>query len=297
MKYMKRVLKTTLVFAGLLLLFIVIRRSATVPASSEEIGLVKDENDFAKASFEIEPETGVSPDIDVQVSAAGAYGEGGKEAFGLRTDKRWPIASLTKLMTALVALENIPANEAITVTEEAVLTEGVSGNFAAGEKFKLNDLIKAMMLVSSNDAATVIAIHFGEADFINAMNEKAEGLGMTETDFSDPTGLSAKNQSTVIDLLRLTEYIKVAWPEILTMSRKSKDVITEIKTGKRRTMANINVFAGRSDFFGGKTGSTAEAGGNLISVFKVAGELKTIIVLGAEDKFAETEKIKNSLWQ
>ncbi len=294
---MRHNLKTVLVFAGLLLLVAVVRESATTFVSSEGVDLVKDGNDFAKASLEMEPGAGVEPEIDIQVSAAGAYGEGGKEAFGSRTEKRWPIASLTKLMTALVAFENIPEGEVIIITEEAVLTEGVSGSFTAGEKFKLNDLVKAMMLASSNDAASAIAIHFGEADFIEAMNEKAKELGMTDTSFIDPTGLSSRNQSTVIDLLRLTEYVRTIEPEILAMSKKLKDTIMEVKTGKRRTIVNINIFAGRSDFLGGKTGSTQEAGGNLISVFKVAGEPKIIIVLGAEDRFAETEKIKDSLWQ
>ena len=297
MKYLNHNLKTALIIAGLVLLVFAVRESATIPVSSEEANLFKDSNDFSKSSLEVQSETEVNPDIDVQVSAAGAYGEGGKETFGWETGKRWPIASLTKLMTAVVALDTIPTNEIITISEEAIATEGLSGSFSAGEKFKLNDLLKAMMLVSSNDAATAIAMHIGEEEFIAAMNKKAYDLGLTDTAFADPTGLSVKNQSTVIDLLRLTEYVRNFKPEILAMTKKTKDTIVEVKTGKRRTVVNINTFAGRSDFLGGKTGSTPEAGGNLISVFKVAGEPKTIIVLGAIDRFAETEKIKGSLWQ
>ena len=283
--------------AGLVVLVFVIRESATIPVSSEEVNLFKDSNDFSKSSLEVKPEIEVKPDIDVQASAAGAYGEGGKETFGWETDKRWPIASLTKLMTAVVALENLPINEVITISEEAVATEGDSGSFRAGEKFKLNDLLKAMMLVSSNDAAAAIAMRVGEDEFVAAMNKKAEALGLTDTNFVDPTGLSVKNQSTVVDLLRLTEYMRNFEPEIFAVTKKTKDIIVEVKTGKRRTIVNINAFAGRSDFLGGKTGSTLEAGENLISVFKVAGEPKTIIILGALDRFAETEKIKDSLWQ
>ncbi len=297
MKYLSHNLKTAFIIAGLVVLVFAVRESATIPVSSEEVNLFKDSNDFSKSSLEMKPETEIKPDIDVQVSAAGAYGEGGKENFGWETGKRWPIASLTKLMTAVVALDTIPANEVITISEEAIATEGLSGNFSAGEKFKLNDLLKAMLLVSSNDAATAIAMHIGEEEFVAAMNKKAEALGLTDTSFADPTGLSVKNQSTIIDLLRLTEYVRNFKPEILAMTKYTKGTIVEVKTGKRRTVININTFAGRSDFLGGKTGSTPEAGGNLISVFKVAGEPKTIIVLGALDRFAETEKIKDSLWQ
>jgi len=297
MRYLRKNLKTAFILAGLVLLVAVVREFVTIPASSEEVKLVKDGNDFAKASLETGTETGMKPLIDIKANAAGAFGEGGKVAFGWETEKRWPIASLTKLMTALVAFENISPKEVITITEEAIEIEGVSGNFAAGEKFKLNDLVKAMMLVSSNDAAGAISFHFGEDNFLASMNKKALELGMTNTNFVDPTGLSFKNQSTVNDLIRLTDYIRETQPEILAVTRKPKDVITEVRTGKKRTIVNINTFAGRSDFLGGKTGSTPEAGGNLISVFKVAGEPKTIIVLGADDKFAETEKIKDSLWQ
>ncbi len=297
MRRLNRNLKTALIIAGLVALVFVVRESATIPASSEEVNLFKDSNDFSKSSLEVKPETEVKPDIDIQASAAGAYGKGGKETFGWETDKRWPIASLTKLMTAVVALEHLPISEVITISEEAVATEGNSGSFRAGEKFKLNDLLKAIMLVSSNDAATAVAMHIGEDEFIAAMNKKAQDLGLADTSFVDPTGLSVKNQSTVIDLLRLTEYVRNFEPEIFAVTKKTKDTIIEVKTGKRRTIVNINAFAGRRDFLGGKTGSTLEAGENLISVFKVAGEPKTIIVLGALDRRAETEKIKDSLWQ
>ncbi len=290
--------KAFLILAGIMLLVTaIITQSSTIPVSSEGIASKKDNNDFGKASLGFTPETEITPSIDVQVSAAGAFAESGKQIFGWEVEKRWPIASLTKLMTATVALENIPVNDIITITEENVKQEGSSGNFIAGEKFKLNDLIKAMILVSSNDAASALATHFSEEKFMAAMNEKAEELGMNNTYFADSTGLSSKNQSTVSDLVKLTEYIYGTNPQILSVAKKYKDTIVEIKTGKRRTIVNINPLAGGADFLGGKTGSTPEAGGNLISLFNIGGATKTIIVLGAQDRFAETEKIKDSLWQ
>jgi len=290
-------LKTLSVFIGLAALVLTIRYTSTLPASSEEVSLVKDENYFSKASLEIGAETDLTPEIDVQVEAAGAFVEGGKEVFGWEMDKRWPIASLTKLMTAVVAFEKIEPAEIIIITKEAVASEGVAGSFSEGEKFRLNDLVKSMMLVSSNDAAEAIALHFGKEEFIKAMNSKALELGMNQTNFVDVTGISTRNQSTINDLIRLTEYIRLFEPGILGTSRKVKDTIIEVRTGKRRTLVNINYFAGDRDFVGGKTGSTPEAGGNLISIFNIADGPKTVIVLGTEDRFGETTKIKESLWQ
>lgn len=280
----------------MLLITVIIRQYITMSANSEEITSIKDTNDFDKASLEVIPETEIIPIIDVKASAAGAFAESGKQIFGWEVEKRWPIASLAKLMTAVVTLENIPANEIIEITEKDMRQEGSSGNFKTGEKFKLNDLIKAVILVSSNDAASAFATHFGEEKFVAAMNKKTEELNMNNTYFADPTGLSSKNQSTVSDLMKLTEYIQQTNPQVFAISRKTKDTIVEIKTGKRRVIANINAFAGRNGFLGGKTGSTPEAGGNLISLFDIRGATKTVIILGAEDRFAETEKIKNSLW-
>ena len=291
-------LKNLSIFIGLVLVVLVVRYNyTTLPVSSEEIALVNDTNNFAKAGFELGEETGITPEIDILAQAAGAFSEGGKEVFGWETNKRWPIASLTKLMTAVIALEHMDTNQIAIMSPEAMAIESPSGGFSLGWEYRINDLIRAMLLVSSNDAAEQIALTFGRDEFIKAMNGKALELGMTETNFIDPTGLSARNQSTINDLVRLTEYIRLFRPEMLATTKKTSGTITEVKTGKRRTLNNINPLASGKDFIGGKTGSTPEAGGNLISVFNIGGGPKIIIILGADDKFAETTKVKNSLWQ
>ena len=204
----------------------------------------------------------VAPVVEqVELNAAGAYLLDGKPLYEFRTDKRWPIASVTKLMTALVARELLSPGEVIVITPEAVAAEGAAGGFSAYEKYRLSELEEAVLAVSSNDAAFAIAAHYGETDFIREMNRMAALLGMNETNFSDPTG-------TITDEL-----------------------------GRSRTLANINVFAGRADFLGGKTGSLPEAHGNLVSIFKLPDETSpvVIVVLGAGDRFEETENILGKL--
>lgn len=250
-----------------------------------------------EATEEILNESPPPPPIveEVSVSAAGAYALTGEELYSFRADKRWPIASITKLMTALIASEEFESNEVITITEKAIVTEGNSG-FAVGEKYYAEDLIEAMLLISSNDAATALAIHYGEDAFIDRMNERAGELGMTNTSFRDPTGLSFQNLSSVEDLRKLALYIWENDPQIFRTTTQKTGMLTEVQTGRRKTVENINTFAGRGDFLGGKTGRIPEAEGNLLSIFKTQNREPTIIVvLGTKDRFKETEAILNNL--
>ena len=236
---------------------------------------------------------------EVSVSAYGVYTIEGNELNSFRADKRWPIASITKLMTAVVADKLYLSSsstfdfEVIRITQEMVETEGASGGLLVGEAFRADDLIKAMMLVSSNDAGAALAIHYGEEAFINEMNALAKEIGMVNTTFVDPTGLSVQNLSTVEDLRRLAKYVWEEQQYIFDISRKPSDIIRDRVNGTARRLVSINDFAGREDFLGGKTGSIPEAEGNLLSLFEVSGIIGpiTIIVLGTEDRFGETENI------
>jgi D-alanyl-D-alanine carboxypeptidase len=216
----------------------------------------------------------------------------GSEAIGAyQADYRWPIASITKLMTAVVALERIGAETGVIISQAAVDTEGDSGSFTAGEEFTVKDLIAAMMTVSSNDAAAAVADYVGTPRFFDLMQEKAYELKMTETSFIDATGLSYLNQSTAQDVARLVRYIYETYPEILEVSKRSTNTITELVSKGKRTLKNINAFAGTSGFEGGKTGFTEESKGNLVSLFSYEGKVYTLVVFGTTDRFVETRKL------
>lgn len=212
--------------------------------------------------------------------------------FELNPEKRWPIASLSKLMTALVAIEEIDLNKEITMTEKAVSSDGTAGDFKAGEVFKIHDLIKAMLIGSSNDAAVAIAENFGEREFINEMQKKAAELKMFQTTYLEPSGLSFINQSTVNDLAKLATYIYFNHPEILEISRQKETELLELKSNIARKLLSINKFAGEPDFIGGKTGYIEEAGRNLIALFEINGKKVLTITLGADDSFEETARLK-----
>lgn len=231
--------------------------------------------------------------FEVNARAYGVYTAGGVKIVSSDEAKRWPIASLTKLMTAVVARDVISPTERITITYVNPEVQGFAGNFSVGEIFTAKDLEKAMMIVSSNVAADAIANHYGRERFIDTMNSYAYRLGLTNTYFDDPTGLSYKNQSTVEDLDKLVTYILKKTPDIFRTSRLKSDRIYNLKNGKGRVLTNINEYAGTAGFLGGKTGTTPEAVGNLISIFKGNSKTpdKVIILLGTEHRYEETNNI------
>lgn len=196
-------------------------------------------------------------------------------ALVFNAEQQWPMASLTKLMTAAVALENIGKDAKITMSEKAIATESAAGNFSVGGVYSFTDVLSALLKVSSNDAAVALAEFVGENKFLELMNQKAADLKMQHTRFFDPSGLSSLNQSTLEDLEKLVEYIYYQHPEIFR--------ITQEKEG------NIHPFAGRPDFIGGKTGFIDEANGNLISLFNNNGQPLLIIVLGSDDRAKDTQ--------
>ncbi|MEX2033315.1 MAG: serine hydrolase [Candidatus Colwellbacteria bacterium] len=237
-------------------------------------------------------------DDQIKVSAAGAYlMDSAEPLYAFRSQKQWPIASVTKLMTAFVAKKLMAETETITMNEEAIAAFGEAGDFKTGEKFKVSDLVQAMLLVSSNDAAKALADHYGEETLVAEMNRVATGIGMTDTIFVDATGLSARNLSTSDDLSKLVRFIWSEDPGIFAITRLSYANIHDIDGSRSRKLNNIIFFAGRSNFLGGKTGQIPDSNGNLVSIFTLPDKSSPVIivVLGAEDRFKETEKILSKL--
>lgn len=284
----------------------------------EEIGIVREPVDvYGTASAantliddELPQHLGL-PELSVTAALVSKLGDQ-KPLFAYRLDSRWPLASVTKLLTAVVAYDALSPGQIITISPEAVATEGEAGGLSAGERYSVSDLVKAMLTVSSNDAAMALAQAYdkkqlGESEYVAAINktalftdlmqQRARDLGMYDTYFGDPSGLSVINQSTLGDVAVLVEYLARQHPEILSITTKREQTILERKSMTRRTLLNINKFAGRSDFLGGKTGYTDEAGGNLVSLFSYQGSRYLIIVLGTTDRFGETEKLFSWLSQ
>ncbi len=177
-----------------------------------------------------------------------------------------PVASLTKLMTASVALDELKDTHVATVSQRATLTESSRGMLKANEKIEVSDLLYPLLLVSSNDAAEVLAETFGRKYFIQSMNRRASEIGMTNTEFDDPSGLSEHNISTARDLFLLSEYLFNTHSNVFE--------ITKLKeyTQGGRSWKNANRFAGTTNYEGGKTGYTSKAHRTGVALFTVPFE-------------------------
>ncbi len=215
----------------------------------------------------------------------------GDEFFSEGREKRWPIASITKLMTAAVVSKELAFNQSTTLLETDFPTQSSDTILKVGDKYSVADLMSAMLLRSSNESAEALARVYGRENFISAMKQEGTLLGVPDMHFSDPTGLSPTNQSTGTDLRKIALSIYEQYPDIFKTTRKASAYITELNSGKRLSIKNTNLLAARPDFLGGKTGYTDEAGGNLLSIFSYNRRPIVIIVLGSEDRFGDTEKL------
>jgi len=216
--------------------------------------------------------------------------ETGGVLYGSNADNRWPLASLSKLMTATIVLDKMDLNQKVTVTPAAVDADPGQTTLQAGDIYTVSDLLYVMLLPSSNVAAEALANAYGRDQFLAEMNARAAAWGMADTHYDDPSGLSVGNQSTADDLLRLAQKIYADYPQILAITRTPQVTIKELGSGRQAAVKSINAFAGRADFIGGKTGYTDEAAGNLLSIFKYENRPVLFVVLGTADdtRFANT---------
>lgn len=201
-----------------------------------------------------------------------------------------PIASLTKLMTALVAEKYISPDKKIKVTFAALSTEGETGNLKAGEVIRVGDLFYPLLLESSNDAAEVIARDYGYEAFISLMNKEAKAIGLKKTRFDDPTGLSLGNVSTASDLLRLSKYMYKNYPRIFEITREKQYSI------KGHVWENPTHFLNLSSYKGGKNGFTYGALKTSVSIFTTsAGEDVAVVVLRSNDRDRDVLTIMDAI--
>ena len=214
----------------------------------------------------------------------------GEVILSKNQDQKFPIASVSKLMTALVTKEITNSNDSTQVSKKALNTEGKNGGLKIGEKIKIMDLIYPLLLESSNDAAEIIAEHFGRDTFIKKMNQEAEKLKMSSTSYEDPSGLSEKNQSTVSDIFKLTGYLNQQKQDLLQITTKRSF------SNKKHSWSNISQFLHKNGYIGGKSGYTDEAKQTVVSVFSLPlGEKGSrpiaITLLQSQDRRKDVENI------
>ena len=210
-------------------------------------------------------------------------------------EKVMPVASVTKLMTALVANETTHYDRLLSITsDDRRATDGTPGNILLNELLTVGDALYALLLESNNSVAYTLARYHGTDNFMQWMNDKARAIGMTQTFYEDPSGISEKNVSTANDLFRLMRYIHTSQSYILGMSREPQKTISS-ESGSRYILGNFNHFAGNPQFVGGKVGYTIAARETMTAIFDIPVGDKTttiaVIILGSSDRKTDVQAL------
>lgn len=214
--------------------------------------------------------------------------------YSKNSDMCLPMASTTKIMTSLLALENGADERMITVTDEMVKVEGTSMGLRSGDSVSMMSLVKGMLICSGNDAANATAclISGGTEPFSKLMNERAKQIGMNNTNFVTPSGLDAEGHySTAYDMALLgAEAIKN--PAFLNICSAKSVKAYYGAPPYRRVLKNHNKLLSFSeDYIGIKTGFTKKSGRCLVSALKRDGKTLIAVTLSAPDDWNDHEKL------
>ena len=211
--------------------------------------------------------------------------------FEKLADTKLPIASLTKLMTAVVVLDNYDLSDIISVSKIADSQDMIKQDVKLGSTMPVGDFLEIMLVGSSNKSAYALSEKLGTEEFISLMNQKAKNLGLKNTFFADPTGLSAQNVSTANDLAKLAKHILINYPKIADISR-----VQEMYSPNFGVVVNTDQLLGEiPDIVCSKTGFTTQAKGCLLLVVDNPKNNNYLInvILGSDDRFSEMRKIIN----
>ncbi len=253
------------------------------------------------ASEEITVITRNLDDLDMSARAACIYridskGQG-TMIYSSNSFKEYAQASTTKLMTAVLLLEKGSLSSSTRISQHAASTPYASGRLAAGDVYSNRDLLYAMLLPSSNDAATAVAESVGgsEAGFVSMMNNKAKELGFTHTQFRNPHGLDAEGHyTTAYELAKLTAYA-YTFPEIRECWATQCKTIKSLERGRSWTLWSTNaIFSYVKNFLGGKTGTESNAGCCFTGVYTCNGGTYVTVVLGSGygfSRWSDTKKL------
>lgn len=234
-----------------------------------------------------------NPSLTARSALAYDYNSG-SILYTYNFDTRVPIASLTKLLSAVIVVESGKLDEMVEVTEEDIHVIGPNTGLVAKERIKASELLKAMLIASHNDSTRALTRHVGGSmdHFVELMNAKADELGMHSTHFTNPVGFDDPNHySTAQDLTllvrkfmdddRLSEIVRIKEAEIIPSNLPFNH---KVKTTNKLLLEDSSVV-------GIKTGYTTEAKGNL-AIRSINGDADVVtIVLGSDDREGDTRKI------
>ncbi|HNV26936.1 MAG TPA: D-alanyl-D-alanine carboxypeptidase family protein [Nitrospira sp.] len=220
----------------------------------------------------------------------------GTTLYQFESEKRLSPASLTKIMSALVILEYGHLDDEVTVSPKAARAHKTHLRLRTGQIFRLEDLLKAMLIMSANDACLAASEHVGgdEARFVDLMNAKAVALGLHNTHFSNACGFDApEHYSTAEDLAKLSE-IAMSHPVFKELVREEREIIMPINEHRAYVLRTTNRLLGRIPGVQGvKTGFTSKAGRCLIAKVSQDGSDLLLVILNSKRRWNTATSLIN----
>ena len=212
----------------------------------------------------------------------------GRTLYEFESERQLSPASLTKIMTALVILEIGDLQDLVTVSREAAIARKIHLRLRAGQVFTLEDLLKAMLITSANDACLAAVEHVAgsEDSFVSRMNAKARAFGLWNTHFSNACGFDAPDHyTTAADLAALSE-LALQHPVFRSLVRREVEVITPLNGRHPYMLRNTNRLLGRVPGVEGiKTGFTSRAGRCLIAKVSQDGKELLLVLLNSRRRW------------
>jgi len=202
--------------------------------------------------------------------------------------KRMSPASLTKIMSALVILERGQLDDLVTISPNAARAHKTHLRVKAGQVFRLEDLLKAMLIVSANDACLAAVEHVGgdEAQFVDFMNAKAEELGLADTHFSNGCGFDNPDHYSTAEDLAALSLMALDQPIFRQLVREERAIITPVSGHRAYVLHNTNRLLGRIPGVEGiKTGFTSKAGRCLIAKVSQNGSDLLLVILNSKRRW------------
>jgi len=223
--------------------------------------------------------------------------QSGEEIFSVDPDVQRPMASLTKIMTALLILENHNLREIVTIPPIAEQIGGSTIGLVPGQQLTVESLLKATLLPSANEAAYSLAAFDGRnvGSFVQKMNRRAEALGLTSTHFTNPAGLdNTRHYSSPRDMAFLTmAALKHAVFRSMVSTRSTRIVAldgTDFSLKNSNEMLHYN-----EDVFGVKTGTTTQAGECLVLLFTEQERSYLLVLLGSRERYTDALRILQAI--
>ncbi len=217
----------------------------------------------------------------------------GRVLYSKNFDQPRLIASITKIMTCIIVLENANLEDSVTIGEEVLDMYGTNLYLSVGEKIRVKDLLYGLMLRSGNDAAISLAVHTmgSEEAFVAKMNQKAKEIGMMNTSFENPHGLDEKTQnySTAYDMALLSQYAyhNASYRKIV----QTKKYVTRSSLKSYIWYNRMSLLNQYEYCIGGKNGYTPSAGKTLVSLAKKDGMILTIVSLDDGNIYQNHEEL------